>query len=174
MLGYPRLNRPVLAAPLALLLAACSGEGEATATLPGGGVVVMSVGSMFGLGGDWVRALAVGSAHDVATTDLVDDTGWWRGSNLYLHGSGVFVLHEGQAGCIAFRPVPAAFVAAPEGACEKTAPPARAGRAGGPPPSRFYAGLDYLGRFAETQDKEAPIRFIPAAEEPEPELPDIL
>ncbi len=103
---------------------------------------------------------------------LFEDTGWWRGSNLYIHESGTYVVHEGQAGCFAFTTEPTEFVSVPEGACEKRHSPGRGESQG----SRYYENLTYIGHFQETyRDAEGlRIRFLDATSAPEVELPDVL
>lgn len=163
------------------LVAMTSGCGEkqsASVTLPGEATVTMTVWPMFGLHRDWHRRLTIRAAGREVSTDLLGDTGWWRGSNLYLHTSGTYMLHEGQAGCLAFTTAPAAFVSAAGISCEKRDAPvsASADDAGlkRKPGSRFYLDLVYIGRFDETTGDGAPIRFIGGAELAEVELPDRL
>lgn len=158
---------------LALVLAACWPRARhTTATLPGDVTLTMTIRPLWGWHADWSRSLTVATPDGTSTHPLLDDTGWWRGSNLYRHTSGAHVLHEGQAGCIILTADPAA--ARPLVSCDKTAIPDDAAPVSGYPPSRFYADLAYIGQFVETPDADASVSFIPADQRPEAELPDIL
>lgn len=135
---------------------------------------------MWSLQSDWHRTLRVRASGETIVADLTDDTGWWRGSNLYMHSSGIYVLHEGQGGCIQFRAAPAVFLPRQPILCEKTRKPAQdrspdpREATAGLPLSRYYPDLFYVGRFAEGAGKQQSLRFIGADEQPEMELPDIL
>lgn len=167
----------LLAAPLTACRAVAS---KATADLPGRISVTISVRPMAGWHSDWHRTLTLTTADGTTSQPLLEDTGWWRGSTLYLHVSGALVLHEGQAGCILLPPPPVTADGGPAISCDR-ADPARIaqtpeGQPGpsGFPPSRFYRDLFYIGHFAETPDAEEAITFLPHDRHPEPELPDIL
>ncbi|MGN7868223.1 hypothetical protein [Paracoccus sp. 22332] len=162
-------------------VAGCSPESHrATASLPYGGEVEMSVRGMWSLQSDWHRSLLVSGPKGSEEIELQTDTGWWRGSNLYAHKSGVYVLHEGQGGCIYFTISPPAFVSGNGISCEKSGGPVRL-----EPPlahvagaevskSQFYADLFYIGHFEETSEELRRVRFVDAAEQPEIELPDTM
>lgn len=104
--------------------------------------------------------------------DLFEDTGWWRGSNLYRHKSGVYVIHEGQNGCFGFRIEPLSFDVQERILCEKTATTQQQESGASP----RYNDLFYLGAFIETPNSPdgAPIAFISGSEKPESELPNLL
>lgn len=120
---------------------------------------------MVGLHSDWHRKLTVRKGWRLARINLMADTGWWRGSNLYRHTSGVHILHEGQAGCIVFSTAPPAHHPHPEIDCTKSDAPGEG--------SAYYSDFTYLGSFLEGR-REVPFRFVPATLIAEPELPDIL
>lgn len=141
----------------------------AIAELGGGNEVSMRLRPMFSMQSDWTRTLVLLSPSGHFEKELPEDTGWWRGSNLYLHDTGVYVMHEGQAGCVTFTMSPPKIIRAPEISCEKVG-----GQTGGEGQSRFYRGMRYLGQFIETAREDVAVRFIDANEAPEPELPDIL
>ncbi len=103
---------------------------------------------------------------------LFEDTGWWRGSNLYIHTSGAYIIHDGQSGCVAFTTGPTEFVSVPSGACTKRSLVGDDAEQA----SRFYPDLKYLGQFKETyRDPEGVrIRFWSSSQAPEVELPEIL
>ena len=174
-------------AGMLLAMSACSSEHNAVANLPGSVTVSMSVTPMFGIHSDWNRALTVSDGDTTDSIDLFEDTGWWRGSHLYLHSSGFYVVHEGQAGCFSFTVEPVAFDPSNSISCAKmpdTAIHLSAGRPqlNGYPASRYYAEMFYVGRFVEAgivpelRDKrtETPILFQTFEQQAEPELPEIL
>ncbi len=96
---------------------------EATADLPGQISVTMSVRPMAGWHSDWHRTLTIATPDGTTSQPLFEDTGWWRGSNLYLHASGVYVLHEGQAGCILLPTRPLTADDEPDISCDRAGPP---------------------------------------------------
>ena len=166
---------------LAASLTACRPFGsKATADLPGQISVTMVVRPMAGWHGDWHRTLAMATPDGTTTQQLFEDTGWWRGSNLYVHASGLYVLHEGQAGCIVLPMQAPTGDAEPDISCDKASPAPVTQtlevQPGSPgfPLSRFYRDLFYIGHFAETPDAEEAITFIPVDQQSEPDLPDIL
>jgi hypothetical protein len=151
-----------------------------TVSLAADAEMTMSVHAMPGWHSDWYRALRISAPEGTIETDLFEDTGWWRGSNLYVHTSGVYVLHEGQAGCIVFATKPLAFVTDQAISCDRIEPVMISDETGlpdvraGGTTSRFYRDLRYIGHFAETPRDDEKIRFISADEQPEVELPDVL
>jgi hypothetical protein len=148
----------------------------ATAELGGGIEVSMHLRPMVSMQSDWHRTLILRSPSGRLKTQLFEDTGWWRGSNLYFHETGVYVLHEGQGGCVPFTLLPPELVLAPEISCAKAEIEPGKGAAMGQVGalSRYYRGMRYLGQFTETRRDSVAIRFIEAAQAPEPELPDLL
>ena len=142
-----------------------------------GGTIMMELAPMFGWHSDWNRRLTIRNDGDTETIDLFEDTGWWRGSHLYLSGEHLYVLHEGQIGCRMFtfleRP---RFLRSSGHSCRKD--PSLAARplpeTARFPASRYYEGLRYIGRFEEGRGDQPRIRFVPASKGPEPELADLL
>lgn len=145
---------------------------QATATPQEGLNITYSVRPMFEFHSDWTRAVSVKYGATEIQQDLFEDTGWWRGSNLYRHKSGVYVIHEGQNGCFGFRVEPLSFDVQERISCEKTASTQQQESGA----SRYYSDLFYLGAFIETPTSPdgAPITFISASEKPEAKLPDLL
>ncbi|NIZ62540.1 hypothetical protein DL239_16330 [Sedimentitalea sp. CY04] len=127
---------------------------------------------MFGFHSDWTRAISVKYGAKEIQQDLFEDTGWWRGSHLYRHKSGIYVIHEGQNGCFGFTVEPLSFDVRASISCEKSMT-ARQEISGA---SQYYTDLIYLGAFSETPNAPdgVPISFVSADERPEAELPDIL
>lgn len=172
---------------LLLALAACSSEYISVAKLHGSATVSMSVTPMFGIHSDWNRALTISDGDTTASIDLFEDTGWWRGSHLYLHSSGAYVVHEEQVGCFEFTLKPVSFDARTSMSFAKMADAAIRLSAGshelnGYPASRHYVGLFYIGRFVEAgrvpelrdTRTETPIVFQTYEQQAEPELPEVL
>ncbi|WP_195821340.1 hypothetical protein [Roseobacter sp. MH60115] len=170
-----------------LALSACSSEYAAIANLPGRATVTMSVTPMFGFHSDWNRELTIGDGDSTASIDLFKDTGWWCGSDVYLHKSGTYVVHEGQIGCFGFTLDPSSFDVRTSISCIKatdiaTRLSAEGSKFRGYPASKFYSGLFYVGRFVETgrvpelreARSETPIFFQTHEQQAEPELPEIL
>jgi len=168
-------------------LSACSSEYTSVANLHGSATVSMSVTPMFGIQSDWNRTLTISDGDTTASIDLLEDTGWWRGSHLYLHSSGTYVVHEGQNGCFSFTLEPVSFDARTSISCAKMADTAARPSADSPelneyPASKYYVGLFYVGRFVEAgrvselrdTRAEAPIVFQTYELQAEPELPEIL
>jgi hypothetical protein len=170
-----------------LALSACSSEYIAVADLPGSATVSMSVTPMFGIHSDWNRSITINDGDTSASIDLFEDTGWWRGSHLYLHSSGTYVVHEGQNGCFGFTLEPVSFDTRSSISCAKMADvadrlSAERPELNGYPASRYYARLFYIGRFVEAgyvpelrnTRAETPIVFQTYEQQAEPELPEIL
>ncbi|MBA4492261.1 hypothetical protein [Paracoccus sp. S1E-3] len=72
----------------------------------GGATVAMMISPLFSLHSDRHRKLSIETPTGRRVNDPVEDTGWWRGRNLYRHASGIYVLYEGQAGCVLRRGLP--------------------------------------------------------------------
>ncbi len=119
--------------------------------------VVMTLRPMLGIHSDWHRTLTITDGSASLETGLDPDTGWWRGSNLYVTQTGDLLLHEGQAGCILIRTVtierkqPDHPICkegslpdgdAPQLASPENCPPK-------PPVSNFADDLYFLGHFSE-------------------------
>ena len=168
-------------------LSACSSEYISIANLHGSATVSMTVTPMFGIHSDWNRALTVSDGDTTASIDLFEDTGWWRGSHLYLHSSGTYVVHEGQDGCFGFTLEPVSFDVRTSISCAKMTKRAAQLSADSPelngyPASNYYFGLFYVGRFVEAgrvpelrdTRAETPIVFQTYEQQAEPELPEIL
>ena len=145
---------------------------QASAFLQDGLIVTYSLKPMFGLQSDWTRVINVKYRATEIQQDLLEDTGWWRGSHLYRHKSGVYVIHEGQAGCFGFTVEPLSFRVQEHISCEKKTNTQHQESGVSP----YYSDLIYLGAFIEMPNSSdgAPVRFIPVDEKPEVELPDIL
>ncbi|KIC12907.1 hypothetical protein RA19_00445 [Leisingera sp. ANG-M1] len=161
------------------ILAVCNNRTHtARADLGAGKRVSMSIRAMFGIHSDWHRKLRISNGLKSETVRLDGDTGWWRGSNLYLHSSGLYVLHEGQAGCFSFDLNRVGVEQPSPILCRKASevrtpglPPSKNGY----PQSHFYENLYYIGHFNETARKGGQrALFTPHASTPEPELPDVL
>ena len=158
------------------LLAGCNSAHQASVNLEGGVRVSLTVNGMFSLQSDWRRTLTVGHRGEKISRELFEDTGWWRGSNLYLAEAGLFVLDEGQTGCIAFRLDPMRFddKAARCHQRRQMLTNEETSERDDNTVSFVYPGMRYLGRFAETTDGRARVEFISAGEAPEIKLPDPL
>lgn len=164
-----------------LLLFGCSPVDNtyyATATLKEGLIVTMSVTPLFSLQSDWERRIKIRDGHSVITQELFPDTGWWRGSNLYRHKSGAYVIHEGQIGCIVFTKKPLAFKIARSFSCErqqaKTVQEQNLKLHGKRPKSMCYKDMTYLGSFIETPSNTLKIIFVGYERHIENYLPDSL
>lgn len=170
----------VIALAVAPIVSGCANESSASAELIGGASVTMLIRPMSSLHSDVHRRLAIEAADERISTDLLDDTGWWRGSNLYRHESGAYVLHEGQAGCIVFTTSPVALSARSDISCEKYETTLIHGSSeegqdlADEPKSKFYPDFVYIGSFVEMTGGEVTIRFLRHDEKPEAELPEIL
>jgi len=166
-----KVNRLVIAA-LAMALGGCLAEHDATATLPDGARVTLGLRPLVGWHSDWSRHLAVSLQGERVSMELLADTGWWRGSNLYLDAAGVLILDEGQAGCVAIGLAPLALLADGAARCgaQEGGPDAVAGFAR----SRLRPGLYFVGRFEEVPGGDPAIRFVAAGEAAEVALPEAL
>lgn len=94
--GGIRLRFSVLGLLLPLALAACKGEHAKMVTIEERRHIEMSLSSLISLQSDWERYLTISDEEGEVRVELLSDTGWWRGSSLYLHQSGAYVLNEGQ------------------------------------------------------------------------------
>ncbi|WP_299937528.1 hypothetical protein [uncultured Pelagimonas sp.] len=161
----------------AVFLAGCeSEEHRAIADLEGGVRVTLAARGLFGLHSDWHRTLIVEHNGRAVSRELAGDTGWWRGSNLYLAEAGLFVLDEGQNGCIAFRLAPVRFDDAAAQCRKRRATLTEGDRAGetDTDQSYIYPSMRYVGRFDEVLGDRARIVFLPTDGTPEIRLPDPL
>jgi hypothetical protein len=173
--------RKVIFLLIGAAVAGCKPEThQAQIDVEGGASVALIVSPMFSLQSDWQRKLLIEAPTGSLETDLFEDTGWWRGSNLYRHLSGVYVLHEGQGGCVLFRVSPPALVRDAEISCDKTEQipdedTAQVGKSlAGFPASKFYSDFQYIGTFMEIPQGQEAIGFFGADEQAEVELSDIL
>ncbi len=125
---------------------------------------------MQGIHSDWHRKVTVNYNGEQISKNLFGDTGWWRGSNLYRHISGFYVVHEGQGGCFGFTVDPLEFKTSLDDSCIKGH--FKINILNGY--SLYYRDLIYLGHFYETsQDKnDVRIRYSTARQTSEIELPD--
>jgi hypothetical protein len=142
-----------------IVAGACYPRSYDATTIPQEGLrVTYTVVPMFGFHSDWTRAVSVNYGVNEIQQDLFEDTGWWRGSNLYRYKSGIYVIDEGQAGCFGFMVEPLSFDVQENISCKQN------------------ADFTYLGAFVETPNAPdgAKISFVSADEEPEVELPDPL
>ena len=80
-----KLRNRLSFASVVFALRACSAEHEAEARLAGNTTATMSVSAMFGIHSDWHRSFTIGDGQTAESIDLFEDTGWCRGSHLYLH-----------------------------------------------------------------------------------------
>lgn len=173
--------RKLIIVLIGVAVAACRPEARrGVVELEEGVTVSLIIRPILSLQSDWHRSLSIGAPLDSLEYELSEDTGWWRGSNLYRHRSGVYILHEGQAGCIIFTVSPPALVTDPAISCHKTEQASNGGAAqeGNSsqeyPVSLFYTDFKYIGRFVETPLERQATGFIGADKQPEAELPDIL
>lgn len=90
------MHRALLAALVCALGACDRAEHSATAPLTDTANVTLTARGLFSLQPDWERRLIIHTSTEELTVDLLSDTGWWRGSNLYLTDTGLMVLDEGQ------------------------------------------------------------------------------
>jgi len=147
-----------------LLLASCWGGQRVTWVATDSGVsLTMELRPLPGWHRDWYRSLTLVTPQGEAKLALFEDTGWWRGSNLYEAGRGVWMLDEGQSGCVTIEADPPKL--------EDTSCGARATEPGGR--SKSYESYRYLGQFSEGFGDEAP-SFRDAATDPEVVLPEPL
>ncbi|WER09694.1 hypothetical protein PUH89_01565 [Rhodobacter capsulatus] len=154
--------KAVSALILCLGLAGCRDAMTITWQAPETGVsLVMTLRPLLSLQSDWERTLTLSTPRGSISLDLLTDTGWWQGSNLYAGAPGVWMLDEGQADCIVIEVDPAKL--------EWTSCTAKAAAAGAA--SRKFQDYRYLGYFSE-RDRDAGPRFMDATERAEQPLPD--
>lgn len=134
--------------------------------------ITMTIWPMQGIHSDWHRRVTISHNGERISKDLFGDTGWWRGSNLYRHASGAYVVHEGQGGCFGFSLDPLAFRTGFDDACIKG--DVTTGPLNGY--SLYHPDLIYIGHFFETWRDEngVRLRYSVAAQTPEIALPDPL
>lgn len=132
--------------------------------------ITMSIWPMQGFHSDWHRKVLITYNGQRISKELFGDTGWWRGSNLYRHISGAYVVHEGQGWCFGFTLEPLEFNRTLEDFCIK----GQITKENLNGHSRYYRDLIYLGHFYETwrDEKGIRIRYTTADQTPEVELPD--
>ncbi|MCT4557996.1 MAG: hypothetical protein N4A61_08060 [Pelagimonas sp.] len=162
-----------------LVLSACQPETyTAQAPLGDGASARMQISGSFSLQSDWNRSIVIETPEGQIVQPLFEDTGWWRGSHLYLHRSGTYVVHEGQNGCFAFVLEPLAFRSRANISCEKQQVSEHEARKvfEGLPASNYYDGLYYVGRWVEQGPDHAAGRLVFQSVDTlaEGELPDIL
>jgi hypothetical protein len=123
----------------------------AEAVLDGGERVALRLRPMVSLHSDWHRDLIVRDADGRRRIRLFEDTGWWRGSQLYRRPDGALVLDEGQAGCILLSDV------------------------AGPTGCPVATGCTYRGRFDERTARDGNrVMFQGPEDAPEIDLPAAL
>lgn len=134
--------------------------------------IIFSIWAMLSPKSDWHREVSIEYRGTSIDMRLFEDTGWWRGSNLYVHNSGTYVINEGQSGCFAFTIEPTEFVKVPDGSCTKRSSLELDEDHG----SQYYRDLTYLGHFQETyRDAEGVrLRYLDENQAPEVELPEAL
>lgn len=54
---------------------------------------------LFTVHSEWERWLRIRKNGTTRRVELIDDTGWWRGSYLYRDTADRLIMHEGQIGC---------------------------------------------------------------------------
>lgn len=143
---------------------------EATVELGPGTRLTMELSGAYSLHSDWKRLLRVAQGLDVVEAELLMDTGWWRGSNLYQADQTTFVLFEGQVGCLAFSTSPPEILPARNDLCIAAV---RHNSLSGRRTAREDPAdrLVYLGHFIEA-DETPRLRFESAEQRSEPVLPD--
>jgi|29_taG_2_1085357.scaffolds.fasta_scaffold09778_1 hypothetical protein len=159
-----------------VVLTACQGEHNRTVIIEDGRHVKMSLTSLFSLQYDWDRQLTISDRKREIQIELTSDTGWWRGSSLYRHRSGVYVLNEGQGGCIVFQFNPLETLGGYSHFCDRKPTfekqSAVSSNVETCTPSRHYADLCFLGLFFEAEGLEAALQFNWSDTQDEPLLPE--
>lgn len=160
------------------LMAGCQSEHRETVELGGGKSLTMSIMDLFSLQSDWERSLTISSSEQHLTVNLFSDTGWWRGSSLYLHKSGRYVLQEGQVGCTVFQFSPPELVTNSRAYCVRKDPSEEprsdSDSWSGFIQSRHYRDLYFIGLFFEANGAEKVLQFNPASQQVEPLMPSPL
>lgn len=162
---------------LALCVSGCDRPAyRATAKLDQGLDVTLTLRPMLSLQSDWSRSLTITQNTRTVDFNISEDTGWWRGSNLYLTLSGTLVLHEGQGSCSEFKTTPPSLVTPSEVSCLSAPDLAWLEKTQDShlfyPASLFYPGLFFVGYFNENGPKEQRAVFQPHSEIAEPKLLD--
>jgi len=146
-----------------LLLAACNDEHSETVTINEGRRVEISLVGLFSLQSDWGRQLTVSDGEKSVRVELLSDTGWWRGSSLYHYKSDIYVLHEGQGGCVVFQFNPLKTLQGYSYLCDrmpsKEASEATTFDREACRPSRHYSDLCFIGLFFEANGSEDELQF---------------
>jgi hypothetical protein len=154
----------LLALFFCLCMTGCYSDRTIAWESPGVGVrLEMVLSPVWSLQSDWERTLTIVAPGGSASLHLFQDTGWWRGSNLYDGGQGTWVLDEGQLGCVSIVLDPPAVATAP---C-----PERASDEGSA--SLRFETFKFVGYFSEGSRKDEP-RFVDRIERAETILPDEL
>ncbi|MGR3622575.1 hypothetical protein [Pseudophaeobacter sp.] len=143
---------------------------RATARPEQGLEITLAISPMFGIHSDWHRSVEVSFQGQTLSKELMSDTGWWRGSNLYRHSSGAYVVHEGQGGCFSISVDPLKIGPMPGAICLKGVPEGEQLEGH----SKFYSDMVYLGHFMETWRDENGVRiqYVSSDRISEVELPD--
>lgn len=161
-----------------LVLAACNDEHSKTVTINEERRVEISLVGLFSLQSDWDRHLTVSDGEKRIRVELLSDTGWWRGSSLYRYESDIYVLHEGQGGCVVFQFNPLKTLQGYSYLCDRmrsneaieaTTFDTEACR-----PSRHCSDLCFIGLFFEANGSEDELQFNWFTTQNEPLLPSSL
>jgi len=121
----------------------------------GNGVTATLTGTpLFGFHSDWSREFAISDGAQSHSVDLFEDTGWWRGSNLYFYPPSTYALNGNPADFEVFTVDPLSFperAAMPDGVFrdDTAAALGKLATYDGYPASRYHAGMFYVGRFVE-------------------------
>ena len=165
----------VFALMLPLTMAACKSEHSRTVEIDEAQHVTMSLSGMFSLQSDWERRLTIHDGDEAIEVELLSDTGWWRGSGLYLHNSGLYVLNEGQGGCVVFQASPPKIIEGRAQFCDRAPkgaePDTSVFQSNACVPSRFYSDLCFVGLFFEAEGLENAMQFNGSGSQKEKLLP---
>lgn len=164
-----------LALLLPLALTACRGEHSKTVTIREGFHIEMSLSGLISRQFDWERYLTVFDDEGTVRVELLSDTGWWRGSSLYLHKSGAYVLNEGQGGCVVFQSSPPEILKGYSHFCNRRPVDTEQSNLNfqldNCTPSQHYVDLCFMGLFFEAEDLENKLEFNWSDTQREPLLP---
>ncbi|MBO9397349.1 hypothetical protein J7400_11715 [Shimia sp. R9_2] len=155
---------------------ACNDEHNETATIEEGRRVEISLVGLFSLQSDWDRYLTILDGENSIQVELLSDTGWWRGSSLYHYKSDIYVLNEGQGGCVVFQFDPPKILSGYSNLCTRV-PRNKATKATSfaqetCKPSRYYADLCFIGLFFEADGAEDALQFNRFTTQSEKLLPE--